>query len=108
MKKGINESKTVTKNISCECKCTFYGRKCNSNQNRNNNKSQYEFKSLKEHQAYEKYYTWNPSTCTFKNCKYLESIIDDLVVICDEIIEVVAKSYDEETKTIPANFNEKR
>ena len=27
----INESKTLT-NISCECKCKFDGRKCNSNQ----------------------------------------------------------------------------
>ena len=29
---GINESKTLTKDISCECKCKFDGRKCNSNQ----------------------------------------------------------------------------
>ena len=29
---GINESKTLTKHISCECKCTFDGRKCNSDQ----------------------------------------------------------------------------
>ena len=28
----INESKTLTKQISCECKCKFDGRKCNSNQ----------------------------------------------------------------------------
>ena len=27
----INESKTLTKRISCECKCKFDGRKCNSN-----------------------------------------------------------------------------
>ena len=30
--------------------------------------------------------------------------MDDSVVTCDEIIE----SYDEETKTIPTNFNEKK
>ena len=29
----INESKKLTKHISCECKCKFDGRKCNSNQN---------------------------------------------------------------------------
>ena len=34
----INESKTLTKHISCECKCRFYGRKCNSEQWWNNNK----------------------------------------------------------------------
>ena len=29
---GINGSKTFIKHISCECKCTFDSRKCNSNQ----------------------------------------------------------------------------
>ena len=29
---GINESKTLTQHISCECKCKFDGRKRNSNQ----------------------------------------------------------------------------
>ena len=29
----INESKTITKQISCDCKCKFNGRKCISNQN---------------------------------------------------------------------------
>ena len=29
---GINESKVLTKHISCECKCKFDGRKCNSDQ----------------------------------------------------------------------------
>ena len=28
----INELKTITKQISCECKCRFDGRKCNSDQ----------------------------------------------------------------------------
>ena len=28
---GINELKTLTKHISCECECKFDGRKCNSN-----------------------------------------------------------------------------
>ena len=29
---GINESKTLRKHISCECKCKLDGTKCNSNQ----------------------------------------------------------------------------
>ena len=29
---GMNELKTLTMQISCECKCKFYGRKCNSDQ----------------------------------------------------------------------------
>ena len=35
---GINESKTLTKHISCECECKFDGTECNSNQSWNNNK----------------------------------------------------------------------
>ena len=34
----INESKILTKHASCECKCKFDGRKCNSNEKGNNNK----------------------------------------------------------------------
>ena len=29
---GINESKTLTEHIFCECKCRFEGRKCKSDQ----------------------------------------------------------------------------
>ena len=32
MIKGINESKTLTKHISRECKCKFDGKKCKSYQ----------------------------------------------------------------------------
>ena len=35
---GINESKTLTKHISCEFKCKFHGTKCNSTQWWNNDK----------------------------------------------------------------------
>ena len=35
---GINEFKTLAKHISCECKCKFDGRKCNSDQSWNNDK----------------------------------------------------------------------
>ena len=34
---GINESKTLTKHVSCECKCKFDETKCKSNQWLNNN-----------------------------------------------------------------------
>ena len=79
---GINESKTLTKYTSCQCKCNFDG-KCH---------------------VCEKYFIGNPSTCSCKNGKYLASIIVDSVITCDEIIE----PCDEETKTIPRNFNEKQ
>ena len=35
---GISEWKTLTKHISCECKCTFKGTKCDSDQWSNNDK----------------------------------------------------------------------
>ena len=35
---GRNESKTFTMHISCECKCKFNGKRCNSDQWRNNDK----------------------------------------------------------------------
>ena len=41
-KKG---SKTLSKYVSCKCKCKFDGRKCNSNQKWNNDKCQSEFKN---------------------------------------------------------------
>ena len=40
---GINESKTLTKLISCECKCKLDGTKCNSNQWWNNDNYGCEF-----------------------------------------------------------------
>ena len=39
-----------------------------------------------------------------ENGKYLSSIMDDLTIIFDEVIE----SYDKEGKNIPSNFNEKK
>ena len=95
----INESKILTKHISCECKCKFNDRKCNSNQKWNNDKCRCEYKNQKKYCVCKKDYIWNPATYSCKNGKYLESIIEDLVITCDEIIE--------ETKTVRRNFNEK-
>ena len=96
---GINESKTLTKHISCECKCSFDRRKCNSDQWRNNDKCQCECKIC---HVCEKDYIWNPATCYCKNGKYLASITDDSAITCDKMIE----SYGEEAKAILTNFNE--
>ena len=87
---GINESKTLKKHISCECKCKFDGTNCNSDQCWNNELLNKEL--------------LNPSTCSFKNGKYLASIMDDSAVTCDEVIE----SYNKEIKTIPINFIKKK
>ena len=42
----INESKISKKPISCECKCRFDVKKCNSNQWWNNDKFLYECKNV--------------------------------------------------------------
>ena len=95
----ISELKTLTKYVSCKCKCKFDGKKCNSNQNWNTDRCWCECKNLKEHNSGKKDYIWNPATCSCDNGKYVGSIIDDSLIMCDEIIE--------ETKTVPTNSNEK-
>ena len=52
----------------------------------------------------EKYYIWNPATCSCKNGKYLTNIMYDSVITCDEIINADTNSYDKETKTVPNNI----
>ena len=97
---GTNESKTLAKHISWECKCKFDGTKCNSNQWWNNSKCWCKCKNI----IYvKKDYVWNPVSCNYENRKYLARIMDDLVITCDEVIE----SYNKELKTILTNFNEK-
>ena len=90
---GKNEPKILTKDIWCKCKYKFVGKKCNSNQKWNNDKCRCE---CKKHHIWEKYYIWNPATCSCKVGKYLPNIMDDSVITCDE-----------ERKTIPTNFNKK-
>ena len=60
-----NETKTMTKHISCDCRCTFNGTTCNSNQKWNNKLCQCDLKC-------KKYYSWNPSIV-----KHLQIISDD-------------------------------
>ena len=81
---GINESKTLTKHISCEYKYRFDGKKCNSDQQWNNDKCQCEYK--KSH-ACGKDFVWNPVTRSCENGKFLISVKDDSAIMHDEIIE---------------------
>ena len=92
-----------------KCKCKFDGEKCHSNQKRNNDKCRCKNINLKKHRQCEKDYTWDPSSFSCKNCKYLASNTDDSVVTCDEIIEVTKTVSAKSTsnKTVPTNFNEK-
>ena len=47
---GINQSKTLTNHISCQCKCRFDGKKCNSDQWLNNDKCRCECKKCHVYQ----------------------------------------------------------
>ena len=84
------------KNELMNCKCKFYGQKCNSDQWWSSSK--YRCDCKKRHVC-EKDYIWNPSTCRYENGKCLASTIDDSTITCDKIVE----SYDEQK-----NFNEKK
>ena len=78
-------------------------KKWNSNQKWNKELYQCECKNWIKYHVCEKDYICNTSTCACEFDKYLNNIIGDLVVTCDEIIDVVAKPYDR-----PTNFKEKR
>ena len=81
----MNELKKLTKHKSCECKCKYDGRICNSDQYWKNNKCRCE---CKKHDAYEKKYLWNPAICSCENRKYLAIIMDDSAIICDEVMKL--------------------
>ena len=81
---GINKSKTLTKHISCEYKCNFDGKKCNSNQWWNNDKCRCECRKI---HVCEKDPVWNPSKCICENGKYLASVMVDSAIICGEVIK---------------------
>ena len=93
-------------NKTSKCKCKFNGRKCNSYQKWSNDKRWCEcIKHISE-----KDYIWNSATCSCQNGKYLGIIFDDSVITCDKNIDTYteAKSCEEETKTVKANFNESK
>ena len=71
------------------CKCKFDGRKCNSDQWWNSNKFPCECKKC---HVCEKNYICNPATCSFKNGKYLASIINLSVLTCVEIKDADAEA----------------
>ena len=75
----------------------------NSNQKWNKYLRCCEFKNTMRHCVCEKNYSQNPILCACKIVRYLKNIISDSVVVCDEIIDVVVKSYDK-----PTNLNEKK
>ena len=67
-----------------------------------------QFNNLKEHQVSTKDYICNPAAFSCKNGKYVEGIIDDSVIVCDEVIKetkaVPTKTVP--TKIVSTNFDE--
>ena len=51
----------------------------------------------------QKDYSWNPSTCIWKNSKYLKSVVDTSVTKCDEIVIVMNNLSTKKTNTITKN-----
>ena len=94
----INESKTLIKYISCDFRCKFDGEKCNSKQKLNSDKGRYVFKKLIKHQRCKQDYVLTPSICAcecnkkcgvdeyLKSCTCIKSLIYNLVITCDEIV----------------------
>ena len=87
--------KTLTKHISCKCKYKFNGRSCTSDQWWNNDKCQSECEKC---HVCVKDFVWNPASCNCESRKYLASIMNDSVVMCDKIIK----------STVPINLNENK
>ena len=88
--------KTLTKHLSCECKCRFDGKneiQINGEITINVDVSVEKFMYVKKNE-----YVWNLSKCICENEKYLASITYDGVI----------NLYDEKIKTIPTNFYEKK
>ena len=94
----MHETKTLVKHISCDCKCKFNSRTCNSNQKWNNDKCQCE---CRKYRTCKKNYSWNPSVCTYENGKYLKSIADTSVIVCDKIINAKDSVSTNVTNNIP-------
>lgn len=84
----INESKTQLKYISCDCKCKRNRTSCTSNQKLNSETFHCECKS-KNYCTCTKDCICNPSTCIHENGKYVKSIADTLLSICNEIIDAM-------------------
>ena len=76
----MNETKSLIKYISCDCKCKFNGTTCNSNEKWNNETCQCE---CKNYHKYKKDCSRNRGKFICENDKYLKSIVDESVIMCN-------------------------
>ena len=93
---AINETKALTKHISCECNCKFDGK------NVSQIKSEIAINVIMSVKSKKKKKKIKFGILLHGIVK-VENTLDNSVITCDEVIE----SYNEEIKTIPTNFNEK-
>ena len=98
---NTNEAKITTDHISCDCKCKFNSRTCNSKQNGINKTCQCE---CKHYCKSKEDYSWNPCTCICENSKYLKTIANNLVTECDEIVIVTDILSTKKENTIATNI----
>ena len=96
----IYEAKTLVKHIPCDCKSQFNSATCNTNQKWNNETCQCRCKMCRK---CKKDYRRNPSTCICENGKYLRSIADTSVIVCDEVINASDIAPTKMTNNISAN-----
>ena len=81
---GINQSKILTKHISCECKYKF-----ETNVSQTNGGITINVDVSVKNIIYVKKNTFGTLVhLFFENGKYLLSIMDDSVITCDEVIEL--------------------
>ena len=95
-----DKAKAMTEHISCDCKCKFNIRTCNSKQKWNKTcqcECKNYFKCGKD-------YSWNPSTCICQNSKFLRSVADSSVTECDEIVIAMDIVSTKKTNTIATNI----
>ena len=85
---GKNESKTLTKDVSCKYKW----KKMEENVIQINGGITINVDvSVKKRQLSEKDYIWNHATCSCEKWKHLPSIMDDSAITCDEISHTTKK-----------------
>ena len=97
----IKKAKKMVKHLSCDYKCKFNSTTCNSNQKWNDYKWQCEFKNCRTCQ---KDCSWNRNKDICETGKYLKSIIDSSVILCDEILNTTDSVSTNVTKTISTSM----
>ena len=98
---NTKEAKSMKKHISCDYKCQFNSKTCNSSTKWNNKTCQCE---CKNYHKCKKDYSWNPGTCICQNSKYFKNITKTSLTECDETIIVIDIASMKKTNTIATNI----